>query len=167
MQLTTILAIMNTTVFLAGGIFAGVQLRLMTKQKERDSAIQLLHSFQTPLFLEGVDIVFKLPEGLSKKEVETVLGEKMICILVLFGTFESLAILIVRKELDIKLVEDFFSGVILLSWKKFKNYIFEMREVGHRDTYYEWVQWLSEQLEKREAKVPSVPAYEMWKEWEG
>ena len=167
MPLTTILAIFNTTAIVAGGIFAGVQLRLLNKQRARESAVQLLHSFQTPEFLEGVDIVFNLPEGLSKKEVEERLGDKMICILVLFGTFESLAILIIRKELDIKLVEDFFSGIILLSWKKMKNYITEMRSFSHRDTYYEWVQWLSEQLEKREMKVPAVPAYEMWKEWEG
>ncbi len=91
----------------------------------------------------------------------------MICILVLFGTFESLAILIIRKELDIRLVEDFFSGIIILSWKKFKNYITEMRALSNRETYYEWVQWLSEQLEKRERKEPAVPAYLAWKDWEG
>jgi hypothetical protein len=36
---------------LAGVVFAGVQLRQFNKQRARESALQLLHSFQTPEFL--------------------------------------------------------------------------------------------------------------------
>ncbi len=167
MELTSILQIITTTAIVAGGIFAGVQLRIINKQRKRDSAIQLVHSFQTPEFLEAVDIVFNLPEGLSKKEVEERLAGKMGPVLMMFGTFESLGILIYRGELEIDLVEDFFSGIIIFSWKKLKNYIVGMREMSGRHTYYEWVQWLAEQFEKRESKTPAVPSYIAHRDWDG
>lgn len=165
MQLTTILSLLSTSAIVAGGIFAAVQIRQMNKQRARDSALQMLHSFRTPDFLNAVNIVFSLPEGLSKQEVEERLGEKMISILVLFGTFESLGIMVYRREMDIQLVEDFFSGIIILSGRKFKNYLIEVREMGNRHTYYEWFQWLYEVCEKREQKMPAIPAYVAFKDW--
>jgi len=138
---------------------------MLNKQRSRESALQLLHSFQTPEFHEAVSILVDLQEGLSKKEIEERLGDKMTCVLVMFGTFESLGILIFRRELDIQLVEDFFSGVIILTGKKFKNYFKEVREISNRPTYYEWIQWMYEQIERRELKTPAIPSYIEFREW--
>ena len=165
MPLTTILSIFSTSAIVAAGIFAGVQLRLYNKQRARESALQLVHSFRTPEFLRAVNMVFDLPEGLSKKELEDRLGDRLVDLLVLFGTFENLGILVFRREVDIQLVEDFFSGVIMLSGKKFGRYLVEVREAGNRQTYYEWSQWLYEQIEKRERRSPPVPAYVAFRDW--
>lgn len=89
----------------------------------------------------------------------------MTCTLVMFGTFESLGIFIFRRELDIKLVEDFFSGVIILTGKKFMSYFKEVREISNRPTYYEWIQWMYELIEKREGKTPAVPSYIEFRNW--
>lgn len=166
MPFTTLLSIFSTLAIVAGGIFAGVQLRQLTRQRARESALQLLHSFRTPEFLAAVNITFDLPEGLSRKEIETRLGDKMTSVLVMFGTFESLGILIFRGEIDIQLVEDFFSGTIILSGRKFKNYLVEVRELSKRHTYYEWFQWLFEQVEKRESKAAPIPSYIAFRDWE-
>jgi len=165
MPLTTILSILSTSAIVAAGIFAGVQLRLYNKQRARESALQLVHSFRTPEFLRAVNMVFDLPEGLSKKELEDRLGDKLVDLLVMFGTFENLGILVFRREVEIQLVEDFFSGVIMLSGKKFGRYLVEVRETGNRQTYYEWSQWLYEQIEKRELQTPPVPSYVAYRNW--
>jgi len=165
MPLTTILSIFSTSAIVAAGIFAGVQLRLYNKQRARESALQLVHSFRTPEFLRAVNLVFDLPEGLSKKELEDRLGDNLVDVLVMFGTFESLGILVYRREIDIQLVEDFFSGIIILSGRKFAKYLVEVREAGKRQTYYEWAQWLYEQLEKREMSNPAVPSYIAFRDW--
>ena len=166
MTFTTFLSILSTTAIIAAGIFAGVQIRLMNKQRARDSALQMLHSFQTPDFLNAVNIAFDLPNGLSRREIEDRLGDRMTCVLVMFGTFESVGILIFRRELDIELVEDFFSGVIILSGRKFSKYLADVRESSGRPTYYEWFQWLFEQFERRESKTPAIPAYIAFRAWE-
>ena len=166
MDLHTTLSLFSTTAIVLAGIFGGIQLRQLYKQRSRESALQLVRSFQTPEFTDAVDIVFNIPEGLSKKEIEERLGDDITSVLVMFGTFESLGILVFRREIKMEVVDDFFSGIIILSWKKFRNYIEEMRKQGKRDTYYEWAQWLAEQFEKRESHTPAVPAYIAHRDWE-
>ncbi len=165
MPITIFLSIITTSSIFAGVIFAILQLRQSNKQRARESALQMLHSFQTPAFLSAVDIVFHLPEGLSKREIEERLGDKMASILVLFGTFESLGILVYRRDMDIRMVEDFFSGIIVLSGKKLKKYLEEIRLASNRQTYFEWYQWLYEQVERRERNTPPIPAYISYRDW--
>jgi hypothetical protein len=165
MPINTLLNLVSTTVVVAGGIFAVLQLRHSIKERARESALQMLHSFQTPEFLGAVNIVFDLPEGLTKEEIEERLGDKITCLLVMFGTFESLGILIFRRDMEIELVEDFFSGIIILSGRKLKRYLTEMRDTSNRQTYYEWFQWLYEQFEKRESQTPAIPAFIEFRDW--
>lgn len=165
MDVNTFLGLVSTFAIVVGLIFTGVQLRILNKQRQGESAMQLLHSFQTPEFHNAVNILVDLPEGLSKKQIEERLGDKMTYMLVLFGTFESLGILIFRHEVNIQLVEDFFSGVIILTGKKFMNYFKEVRELSNRPTYYEWIQWMYEQIQKRELKTPATPAFIEFRNW--
>ncbi len=166
MPVPTILNLISTTVVVAGAVLALLQLRHLAKERARESALQMLHSFQTPEFLTAVNIVFELPEGLSKKEIEDRLGDKITCVLVMMGTFESLGILVFRRDMDIRLIEDFFSGVIILAGRRLKNYLNEMREASGRQTYYEWFQWLYEQFEKRESQSPAIPSFVEFRDWE-
>jgi hypothetical protein len=165
MPFTTYLSIISTSAIVAAGIFAGVQLRLYNKQRARESALHLVQSFRTPEFLSALNLVFELPEGLSKQELEDRVGDKLVHLLVMFGTFESLGILVYRREIDIQLVEDFFSGIIILSGRKLGRYLDDVRAVSQRDTYYEWAQWLYHQLEQRELKTPAVPSYVAFSSW--
>lgn len=165
MALPLILQSIATLSIFAGVIFALLQLRTSNQQRARESALQMLHSFRTPEFLQAVNIVFDLPEGLSRKELEERLGERLGSILVLFGTFESLGILVFRRDIDIRMVEDFFSGIIVLSGRKLKRYLEDVRVAGNRQTYYEWFQWLAELVERREQKAPAVPAFAAHRDW--
>ena len=165
MELDVIIGLAETFTIVGGVIFAIAQIRNVNRQRTRESAMQMLHSFQTPEFHQAVAILVDLPEGLSKKELEKRIGDKMTSLLVLFGTFESLGILIHRREIEIQLVEDFFSGVILLTGKKLKEYFKEIRGLSKRPTYYEWIQWMYEQIEKRESLAPAIPSYLEFKDW--
>jgi hypothetical protein len=165
MDINTILGLISTFVIVVGLFFAGVQLRQMNKQRVREYASQLLHSFTTLESQNAAKIVFELPEGLSKKEIEERLGDKLISVLAMLGILESLGLLICRREIDLQLVEDFISGLIIHSGKKLRKYIEEMRELTNRQTYYEWFQWIYEQIEKRESKTPAIPAYIEFRNW--
>ena len=56
--------------------FAIVQVRQHRHEKHRKAALGLMHSFQTPAFAEAMNLVYNLPDGLSKEEIENLLGEK-------------------------------------------------------------------------------------------
>jgi hypothetical protein len=165
MNLKLWLDAVTTAFIVVGGILALLQLRQAHKQRSRESALQMLHSFQTPEFLTAVNLVFELPEGLSKEDIEQRLGDGMTCLLVMMGTFESLGILVFRRDIDLALVEDFFSGILVLSRKILQRYIEQIRRSSGRETYYEWYQWLSEQVERREGLAPVEPSFRQYRDW--
>ena len=70
MNLSTILELISTTSIAAAGIFAGVQLIQLKRQRTRESAIQMLQAAQTPQFMDAVNILFNMPEDLTKKQIE-------------------------------------------------------------------------------------------------
>ena len=94
MELNTLLSLITTIAIVTGGVFAGVQLLRLKKQRAREAALQMLHSAQTPEFMDPVHILFNLLNDLSKNEIEERVGNKMNCVLVMFGTFESLGYLV-------------------------------------------------------------------------
>ena len=67
--------------------------------------------------------------------------------------------------MSLELVDNFFGGAIILYWKRYKNYFTELRKTSGRENYGEWVQWLAEQLEKRAAKEPLMPAHIEYRDW--
>lgn len=165
MTFSDLLSLVSTIAIVAAGIFAGIQVRQLNRQRARDSALQLSHTFQTPEFVSAVNRVFELPENLSKTEIEGQLGDDLTNICVMFGTFESLGILIYRREIDISLVDDFCGGAIILAGRRFKRYLAEMQESSGRSSYYEWFQWLYERFEERESLKPAIPAFIAHREW--
>ena len=64
------------------------------------------------------------------------------------------------------MVDDAYSGLVALSWKKLEPYVSEMREEHQRETISEWFQWLAERMRDRERSRPPVPAHIAHKEWE-
>ncbi len=145
--------------------FAIVQVPQYRREKRREAAIELLHSFQTPQFAKALNIVFNLPDGLSKEEIESTVGDDFHLVYALMTTWESLGILVCRGEVDLELVDDFFSGPIKISWQKLKGHVMGERSMLERDTIEEWFQWLTERLAERESQMPPVPAYIAYKHW--
>lgn len=165
MSLQLILSLLTTTSLIAGGIFAAVQLLHLRKQRKRDSALQMLNSVQTPEFMEAIGIIYDLPDGLSKKEIEAQLGSRTTSILIMFVKFEAIGLLVFKREMDLLLVKDFIGGPVLIFWRTMKNYFLETRAKEGKQNYGEWIQWLAEQLEKLETKKPKVPAHVAHKDW--
>lgn len=107
-----------------------------------------------------------LPDGANTKRIRESLGpdgEDAVYLVTL--TWESLGILLFRRELTLDLIDDFFSGLILVSWRKLRVYVEEMRGVLRRETGAEWFQWLAERMMERERISPPVPAYVAHKNW--
>ena len=159
MSMEAVLQAMETAAVTIGVAFAIVQVRQYRRDRRRATAIELLHSFQTPAFAEALNIVYNLPDGLSREALETRLEGRFHVLYSLMTTWESLGILVHMGEVDLDLVEDFFSGPILISWRKLQRHVIDERVVTGRDTIEEWFQWLAERLQERETKRPALPAH--------
>jgi hypothetical protein len=158
-------AIESFAVVLAVG-FAIVQVRQYRRDKHREAAMELLHSFQTPAFARALNIVYAMPDGLSKDEVEKFAGDEFHLVYAMMTTWESLGVLVCRGEIDLQLIDDFFSGPIRISWRKLAGHVMGEREVTGRETINEWFQWLNERLAETESREAPVPAHIAHKDWQ-
>ena len=145
--------------------FAMVQVRQYRRDKHREAALELLHSFQTPAFARAMNIVYGMPEGLSKEEIEHFAGDDFHKVYAMATTWESLGVLVFRGEIDLQLVDDFFSGPIRISWRRLEAHVLGERAETGRDTIFEWFQWLNERLAEIESAEPPVPAHIAHRDW--
>ena len=160
-----LLQLVQAAVVVIGVGFAAYELRKYREERNREAALELVHTFQTPEFAKALLIVCGLPDGLSKAEIEAHAGEDFYLVYGMVTTWESIGILVHRGEMSIDLVDDFFSGPILLSWQKLQRYFFDLRRETDRETWGEWFQWLAERFAEREAAAPPVPAHLQFRDW--
>ena len=165
MDLGTIANLISAGAVVVGLVFAVVQLRQFRRTQEREACLALLRSYQTRTLARALLIVFDLPVGLSQAEVESRVGGEIATLYVLMTTWESLGILVQRGQVDLAMVDDFFSGSIVLSWQKLRRYVEEQRGELQRDTVWEWFQWLAERMLERESATPPVPAHIAHRHW--
>ena len=164
-SLENILQLIEIVVVIIGVVFALYQLRQYRHRQDRDAAMVLLHSLQTPEFSHGMALLFELPEGLTKEELKEHVGDNILYLNVLFATFESIGVLVYRNDLNLTLVHDFFSGPVILFWQKCGQYFEELRNETNQDTIGEWAQWLAERILDFDMKRTTLPAYTAYKDW--
>ena len=164
-DLGTIADLTSAAAVVVGLLFALVQLRQFRRVQEREAGLALLRSYQTRTLARALLLVFELPDNLGKAEVEARVGSEMATLYAMMTIWESLGILVLRGQVDLAMVDDFFSGPIVLSWGKMSRYVDEQREDVGRDTLWEWFQWLAERMLERESAAPPVPAHIEHRRW--
>ena len=166
MDLSTFANLINAIAVTAGVIFAAVQIRHYRQRRRRDAMLELVRSFQSPAFASAFRRVILLPDGATKTRVTELLGTDGEDATHVVGlTWESLGVLVFRREVTLDLVDDFFSGPISVSWRKLSRYVFEQRAMLDRETAFEWFQWLAERMIDREKQTPPIPAHIAHREW--
>lgn len=166
MDISTIANLINAIAVTAGVIFAAAQIRQYRHRRQRDAMLELVRSFQSPAFTAALRRVLSLPDGADAAKIRKVLGpdgEDAVYLVSL--TWESLGVLVFRREVTLDLVDDFFSGPLLISWQKLKVYSEEWRRTLNRETGNEWFHWLAERMLEREETSPPIPAYEAHRNW--
>src|SRR5438552_18227028 len=119
-----------------------------------------VRSFQSPTFAKALRYDIELPDNDSAEKIREMLGPHREDLLAhLTATWETVGVLLFHKELSIDLIDDFFSGPILISWRKLLPYVVDLRRHSQRETWSLWFQWLAERLIEREKSVPPVLAY--------
>ena len=165
MDLTTATNLISTIAIVLGVGFAAYQLYLLRLQRAREVQLTLARSLQGPDFQEALQKIVFLPEGLSKAEIDERLGPDRDVVFHWFGSMEALGVLLHHREVSLSVVDDFFSGPIVLSWRRLQGYVADVRRETKRDTMHEWFQWLAERFIERENVAPPVPAHVAYRSW--
>ena len=165
MNAETLFQAVQTCAVVIGVGFAVHEVRGYRRQRNREAAIELLHTFNSPEFAQALVLVYRLSDGLSKQQIERELGADLHLVYAMTTTWESIGVLVCRGEVSIELVDDFFSGPIVVSWRKLQGYFFDERRTTGRETIGEWFQWLAERFAERERANPPVPAHLQYRDW--
>lgn len=165
LNISLILQLFSTLIMIIGVVFGIQNIRQYQASRKRESAILMLNSFQTSDFVRGLLHIFDLPEEADKAYIDSLPEEQFTGIFIVIGTWERLGILVFRREIDIELVDDAFSGPIVQSWQKLGRYIQDFRVYVQRETAMEWFQWLAERMTEKEAGMPPIPAYLAHRNW--
>jgi hypothetical protein len=166
MDLSTLANLINAFAVTAGVIFAAAQIRYYRQRRRRDAMLELVRSFQSPAFASAFRRVLSLPDGATTAQIREKLGpagEEIVYLVTL--TWESLGVMLFRGEVTIDLLDDFFSGPILISWRKLNVFVEEDRRALDRNTVAEWFQWLVERMIAREKEAAAVPAHIAHRDW--
>src|SRR5438874_5714650 len=166
MDIATLANLINAIALTAGVIFAAAQISYYSQRRRREAMLELVRSFQSPAFTSALRRVQSLPDGADTEKIRKVLGpdgEDPVYLVSI--TWESLGVLVFRREVTLDLVDDFFSGPLVISWQKLKVYSEEWRRTLNRDTGNEWFHWLAERMLEREKSAPPVPAYIAHRDW--
>jgi len=159
-DISTLANLINAIAVTAGVIFAAAQIHEFRRQRRRQSMYTLVQTFQSADFAKALHRIIDLPDNLDRAAIRAKVGpEGEDAIYFVTTTWETIGVLVFQKELTLDLVDDFFSGPIIISWRKLAHYLEEVRKERHRDTLFEWYQWLAERMMERESRGPAVPAH--------
>lgn len=165
-DISTLANLVNAAAVTAGVIFAAVQIHHYRQRRRRDAMLELLRSFQSRDFTSALRRVNTLPDGADLRTIRDVLGPDGADDVFMLGlTWESLGVLLFRREVSLDLMDDLFSGAIIISWRKLHVFVEEDRRTTERNTVWEWFQWLAERMLEREKSVPPVPAHIAHRSW--
>ena len=151
---------------LVGLTFGAIELRQLRTAQEAQAVLELFRTVQTPEYVRGSQLILALPEGLTPDELRQVEqsedGQLMQQVQL---TFESLGVMVYRRDVPIEWVDEMFRLMILTTWRKFEPLTLHERESTGYDGIMEWHQWLTERIEQRSDGEDPLPAYEAYQDW--
>src|SRR5947199_8304233 len=110
MDLSTLANLINAFAVTGAVILAAAQINYYRQRRQREAMLELVRSFQSPAFTSALRRVLSLPDGADTRKIREVLGpdgEDAVYLVSL--TWESLGVLVFRREVTLDLVDDFLA----------------------------------------------------------
>ena len=142
-----------------GVSFGLIEFRRYKAGLQRDAAAALARSFQTQEFAAAIRVVLELPQPIGLQQYEAMTENQKDQIWLIFGSMESVGILVYRGDLPIELVDEFYSIPVNEGWRKLAPYVEDLRRELDSPQTWEWYQWLHERLRKHHEQSPRIPAH--------
>jgi len=151
---TISIAIASAGVF-AAAIYYTSLIRHQTRIRQTDLLMRLYSQF-TSLEFQKVWYEVLKREAKDCYDYEKKYGWAEFTAIGIF--FEGIGILLRRKLIDIELVDDMFTTPIKWTWEKTKDIALELRKVRNAPEIFEWLEYLYNEMKKREQQLASKTA---------
>ena len=155
--------IFSAAMIVLGGIVAAFEVIEFRRRRRDEAAVELCRRFAEPELGRAVALIRRLPDGISREEIRAMDNEYEEAALIVGMTFETMGLLVHRNIASFRMIQDLTGGLLLTMWKKLEVWIEGTRQAEGSPRFGEWVQWLAERVEDREADIR--PAYEVHANW--
>ncbi len=161
-----ILALLGGAIVVIGGVaFAVIQIQQLRRQRLEFASIELVRSFYSAEFTRAFTFLFKLPDIASGKELRATHPDAEVHAMAVSTIIESMGVLVYRRILPIKVIEDLMSGTVTMLWAKLEPWVRDLRREQNQEQLHEWFEWLANQFAQRATQHPTEPAYRRHKAW--
>lgn len=152
---------------IGGVVFALYQVRHLRQQRVDGAAVELVHTVQTRAFLDAFDY-FSTTRAEDDDDQTWRPGSPGYRAMMDLGiAAETLAVLVARRMVPLDLVDELIGGTLRMAWLRIEGHVVRWRETSGNRHYFEWTQWLVEQLHQHPApsKVDGQGAYVAYRDW--
>ena len=163
-DLSNYVQIFGTLIAISAGAFGVIQL-LELKRQRRDAIVaELSRTFYSPDLAAAVAVLHTLPDGCSAAELRARGPEYERAAVIVSTTFETMGLLVHMRIANFKVVTGLAGGMIVVMWRKLRNWLDAVRTEQSQPSWAEWFQWLAERaaVYKDEAR-PAYIAHADWK----
>ena len=153
LDIPSISAVVAATGVLVGVVFTAMELRNLVKTRQTDLVIGLYSTMGSKEMLETWEKI----KTREYKDFNAYIKEYGLSEVHEVGVFyEGIGVLLRRELIDISLVDDLFSIPIKSVWEKLKPIVEWQRKQSGRPQYYEWFEYLYNEMQKREQRLPQT-----------
>ena len=149
LDIPSISAVVAAIGVIVGVTLAYLEVRALVKARQTDVVMGLYSTFDSNELLEAIDKVIHS----EYKDYNDVVKRGWLDVHKVGIFFEGIGVLLLRKLVDVSLVDDLFSGVIKIMWEKMKTVIEDYRKQEDYPQAYEWFEYLYDEMQKREQRL--------------
>ena len=166
MDLSTLANVATALTIIVGVAVGLLEARRIRRDRDERAALEAVHALLTPAYMDSFLLVQTLRDGATASEIQS--DPKILQAARSVGiVIEGLGFAVFERIVPLRVIDNFASGSVRVSWRKLRPYIeYERQRTGSQKTF-EWFQWLAEQLEKYEEGKTSLEkgAHEVYREW--
>ena len=155
-DLTEISVIIATAGVLVGVVYYILAIRNQAQTKQTDLVMRLYATFSTSEFQDAWTKIRKTAPKADIADIDE-FDEKVglrefnqVCLF-----FEGIGILLQRKLVDARMVEDLFGGSVDRAWGYVRKAVYRGRQQMNDPTIYYYFEYLYNEMKKREQKAQS------------
>ena len=153
-DISTVSIVVASASVVAGVVYYALQIRHQIKQRQTDLVMRLYATFSSTEFqdawakvrerasdFESIDVidVYEFDKKVGLREFNQV------CVF-----YEGIGILLQRKLVDTRMIEDLFGGAVARAWEKVKTGVIKARQQLNDPTIYYYFEYLYNEMKKRE-----------------
>jgi len=158
---TASIAVASSGVFIAA-IYYILQIRYQTRSRQTDLVMRLYATFSSNEFqdawakvrakasvFDSIENIYDFDKKVGLREVNQV------CLF-----FEGIGILLQRKLVDTRMIEDLFGGAIARAWEKMDTGVTKARKQLNDPTIYYYFEYLYNEMKKKEQRQVAKKPFE-------